>query len=249
MITTYKVMLHPNNKQNTRLFEFAGASRFAYNWALGCEMKAFESGLKFIPEDELRKQFTQFKKQSGNEWTNFISNDVMKQAIRDCMKSYDRFFKLQKKPGYVKYNPNLIQRLEQAGKKPSTYNMTGHPKFKTRKHTTPSFYQDPIKIQFNETHVKLEKISTNRKKQHLNWIKLAEPNRIPVEGHYSNPRITFDGMNWWLSVGVEVPERKPIITQHTEPVGIDLGLKSLAVLSDGTVYKNINKSKRIKRLE
>ena len=56
-------------------------------------------------------------------------------------------------------------------------------------------------------------------------------------------------MHWWLSVGVEIPKRKPIITEYSESVGIDLGIKDLAVLSDGTVYKNINKSKCIKKLE
>lgn len=249
MIKTYKVMLHPNKKQCTKLFEFAGAARYAYNWALATEMKAFENGLKFIPEGELRKQFTECKKQLGNEWMNTISNDVLKQAIRDCIKAYDRFFKLQKKPGYVKYSKQKLQKLEQLGKKPSVYDMTGHPKFKTRKHTKPSFYQDPIKIRFSKTHIKLEKITDKRKKQHLNWIKLAEFDRIPIDGHYSNPRITYDGINWWLSVGIEVPERKPIIKQYSEPVGVDLGVKSVAVVSNGTVYKNINKSKRIKKLE
>ena len=35
MIKTIRVMLIPNNKQNTKLFRYANTARFAYNWALG----------------------------------------------------------------------------------------------------------------------------------------------------------------------------------------------------------------------
>ena len=35
MVKAIKVMLIPNNVQKTKMFQYAGASRFAYNWALG----------------------------------------------------------------------------------------------------------------------------------------------------------------------------------------------------------------------
>ena len=63
-----------------------------------------------------------------------------------------------------------------------------HPKFKSRrKHC--KFYQDTAKIKITSTHVKLEK--------------LAEADRIPLGVSYKQPRISFDGINWWLSVSVE----------------------------------------------
>ena len=34
MVKAIKVMLIPNNVQKTKMFQYAGASRFAYNWAL-----------------------------------------------------------------------------------------------------------------------------------------------------------------------------------------------------------------------
>ena len=48
-------MLLPNKEQKTRLFQFAGTSRFAYNWALNKEMTAFQNGEKFISHYDLRK--------------------------------------------------------------------------------------------------------------------------------------------------------------------------------------------------
>jgi putative transposase len=62
-----------------------------------------------------------------------------------------------------------------------------------------------------------------------------------------NPRITFDGLNWWISVGIEVADTDEV--PKNEGIGIDLGLKELAVCSDKKIYKNINKSSKIKTLE
>lgn len=112
-----------------------------------------------------------------------------------------------------------------------------------------SFYQDNVKIKFTSNHVKVEKISMSRKpnKQKLNWIKLCEKDRVPTNCKYLNPRFTYDGLHWCVSVGIEVIEdTKPL---SEEGVGIDLGIKDLAVCSDGNVYQNINKTQRLKKLE
>ena len=55
---SYKVMLVPNNEQQTRLFQFAGTARFAYNWAVQKEREAYKAGEKFISNFDLRKEFT-----------------------------------------------------------------------------------------------------------------------------------------------------------------------------------------------
>ncbi|MBR3457596.1 MAG: helix-turn-helix domain-containing protein, partial [Selenomonadaceae bacterium] len=46
MIKSAKIKLLPNNKQRTKLFQFAGCSRFTYNWALDKQMKNFHEGRK-----------------------------------------------------------------------------------------------------------------------------------------------------------------------------------------------------------
>ena len=102
---------------------------------------------------------------------------------------------------------------------------------------------------FSNTHVKFEGFSSSRKanKQKMNWVRLAEHGRIPTTAKYMNPRISFDGLNWWISVCVEFPDCRE--TLNDDGVGIDLGIKDLAVCSDGTKYKNINKSQKVKKLE
>ena len=42
----------------------------------------------------------------------------------------------------------------------------------------------------------------------MNWVRLAEHGRIPTDAKYMNPRISFDGLNWWISVCVEFPDCK-----------------------------------------
>lgn len=213
-------MLLPNKKQETKLFKYADASRFAYNWALEKEIENYENGGKFKSDNDLRKEFTIFRHE--NEWLMNVSDNVTKQAIKDACNAYKRFFKNQAK----------------------------FPRFKSKKFAKPSFYQDNQKIKFTETHVKVEGFSSSKKrnKQKINFIKLAEKDRIPTDAKYSNPRITFDGLNWWISVGVEY-ENENVEENTNKGVGIDLGVKDLAICSDGNKYKNINKTQVVKKLE
>ena len=221
MVKAIKVMLVTNNVQNTKMFQYAGAARFAYNWALAREKENYEKGGKFLSDSELRKEFTRLRNSDEYVWLKNVSNNVTKQAIKDACNAYKNFFK-----GLQKY-----------------------PKFKSKKRTMPKFYQDSIKIQFSDTHVKFEGFSGSRKanKQKLNWVRLAEHGRIPTDAKYMNPRISFDGLNWWISVCVDFPDSKEKL--FDEGIGIDLGIKDLAVCSDMNKYKNINKSQNIKKLE
>ena len=222
MIKTIRVMIIPNNKQRTRLFQFAGTARFAYNWALQEEKKNHEAGEKFLSDYELRKRFTQLKQEDKYKWLYTISNNVCKQAIKDAVIAYKKFF-----DGLAKF-----------------------PKYKSRKHNRPSFYADPLKIKFTNTHVKLEAIALSRKnsKQQLNWFRLAEHERIPVNTKYFNPRVSFDGINWFLTVGIEYDDHSTKKCIKTG-IGIDVGVKDLAICSSGHFYKNINKTRRMRRLK
>lgn len=221
MITSIKVRLKPNNKQLTKLSKYAGCARFAYNWAISREQENYKQGNKFLSDYDLRKEFTQLKKLPEYQWLNEVSNDVTKQAIKDACNAYKKFFK-----GKCK-----------------------HPKFKSKKRSLPSFYQDNVKIQFTDTYVKVGKFSTSKKpnKQKLNWIKLCEKGKIPTNCKYMNPRFTYDGLYWYVSVSIEAEDNTG--TLSNEGVGIDLGIKDLAICSDGNTYGNINKTQRVKKLE
>ena len=217
-------MLLPNNKQKTKLFQYADTARFAYNWVLGREQENYKNGGKFISDGELRKEFTQLKKTDEYAWLNEIDCDVPKQAIKDACEAYRDFFK-----GYTKF-----------------------PRFKSKKHSVPKFYQDNVKIKFTDTHVKLMLVAgkgkaTSKRNQKFCRIRLAEYGRIPTNCKYCNPRIKYDGINWYITVGIEYEDSTTL--PSNEGIGIDLGIKDLAICCDGNTYKNINKTQRVKKLE
>ena len=76
MVKAIKVMLIPNNVQKTKMFQYAGASRFAYNWALAREIENYEKGGKFLSDAELRKEFTKLRHSDEYAWLLSISNNV-----------------------------------------------------------------------------------------------------------------------------------------------------------------------------
>lgn len=111
------------------------------------------------------------------------------------------------------------------------------PKFKSRRRSKPSFYVRYDRLSPSDNSINFEKIGRIR----------IKPNQLPLDTKYSNPRCSFDGKYWYLSVGIECDENQVELNPDLS-IGVDLGVKDLAVLSNGKVYKNINKSKEMKRL-
>ena len=109
-----------------------------------------------------------------------------------------------------------------------------HTSFKSRRDLYQAFAVDARKIKIDGK-VYLPKIG---------WISV---NQTPKRRKYGNPRVVFDGQFWYLSLVLEIPETEVKLTD--EIIGIDLGLKSLAVVSNGDIYENINNTKQVKDLE
>ncbi|NFV48353.1 IS200/IS605 family element transposase accessory protein TnpB, partial [Clostridium botulinum] len=175
---------------------------------LNKQQENYKNGGKFIKDSDLRKEITLMKKTDEYKWLSEVSNNVAKQAVKDCCNAYKRFFK----------------------------DLADKPRFKSRKKSKPSFYNDNVKLKVKTKLVNIEKVG---------WIKTKE--QIPINVKYTNPRINFDGKYWYLSVGIE--KENPTIGLTDESIGIDVGIKDLAICSNGMTFKNINKSKEIKRLK
>ena len=239
---TYKVVIHPNNKQRTKILR-------TMNKCIECQniiydlLKGYLDRNERIPSClEIRKMFTLIKKEKDEETIDKIkgmtkkemidnhldtlfydvSNDALKQTVKDTYKAFIRFFRKESK----------------------------FPNKKSYKDKTKSFYVDPYKIEFTDKKVKLEKIANNLKtnRQVLNYISLAEKNRIPQNVKYYNPRVVFDGDRFYIVVAVddEYAPKKKIKEKVDEVIGIDLNVSTI-VLSNNKKYKSINKEKRIKK--
>ena len=207
MILAKKVRIYPTKEQEQKLWQSIGTARFIYNYTLVKQEENYKNGGKFISDGVIRKELTQLKK-SELSWLNKVSNNVTKQAVKDACNAYKKFFK----------------------------GLVNKPRFKSKKKSKPSFYNDPIKLKVKEKKVLIEKIG---------WIKINE--QIPSDVKYNNPRITYDNKYWYISVGIEVDKKLEELTNIS--LGIDLGLKKFAICSDGKVFKNINKTKKVKKSE
>ena len=208
MILAKKVRLYPSEIQEQKLWQSVGTARFIYNWTLAKQEENYKNGGKFISNGVLRKEITQLKKNELS-WLNEVSNNIAKQAVKDACDAYKRFFK----------------------------GLSDKPRFKTKKRSKKSFYNDNVKLKVKDNKlVNIEKIG---------WIKTNE--QLPIGVKYSNPRISYDNKYWYISVGIEQEENQEELTDIS--LGIDLGLKDLAICSDGTVYKNINKTYMVRKIE
>ena len=122
---------------------------------------------------------------------------------------------------------------------------TGFPKFKSRKKSKPSFaLADTIgKTWFSETFVNIQNVG---KVAYKTNYEVPLGNKIK----FSNPRISYTANHKWIvTVGVDCESQAPILTD--KPMGIDLGVKELAVVAFGDeqiVFHNENKSKKVRQL-
>ena len=118
----------------------------------------------------------------------------------------------------------------------------GFPKFKKKKH------QD-VKAYFpknNKTDWTLErhrvKIPT------LGWVRLKEFGYIPTNSVIKSGTVSQKANRYYVSILVEETEIE-VSKPTNEGIGIDLGIKDFAICSDGTIFKNINKTSTVKRIE
>jgi putative transposase len=209
MILGMKARLFPTKEQEQKLWQSVGTARFIYNWTLARQEDNYKNGGEFIPDGDLRKELTVLKKTEEYKWLSEVSNNVAKQAVKDACDAYKKFFK----------------------------KLADKPRFKSRRKSKPSFYNDNIKLKVKDNAVLIEKVG---------WVNIKR-NAVSKDCKYSNPRISFDGKYWFVSVGIE--KEQPIVELTNESIGIDVGIRDLAVCSNGMTFKNINKAKNVKKLE
>lgn len=210
MKKSLKIRLLPTKGQEILMLKSIGCSRFVYNWALSKCNELYKQGIKYSMSD-IRKQFTQLKKEEDFKWLNEVSNTTMVESMRNLDKAFKSFFKKQDK----------------------------YPKFKSKKKSKQSFYVRYDNLYFKDNVCNIEKMGK---------VKFKTNYDIP-NCKYSNPYCSFNGKYWCLSFGIEVDENQVDLNKDLS-VGIDLGIKDLAVVNVlEKPIKNINKTKRVRKLK
>ena len=201
----YKTELDPTVRQHILLCQCAGTARFAYNYGLVRKQEVYAESGKTISAIDLQKDLTA-RKHSDLAWLKGVSKWIVQNALRDLDQAYDNFFRRV--------------REKKAGKK---HKNLGFPKFKSKSQGRGSFRLDkPIRV--FEDRIQLPKLGT---------IRLKEHSYIPTSGvKILSATVSERAGRWYVSVLVDesVPQ---VIPATGKPIGVDLGISSLAVCSDG----------------
>ena len=230
----YRIRLLPTKEQEELMLKSIGCSRFAYNWGINKAEEYYKQDKKYSM-GEIRKEFTQLKKHEEFKWLNEVSSKVTQESLRKLDESFKNYFDKCKKIPYEKRvfmkNGKLIKKY--------------YPKFKTKKKSKQSFYVRCDNLYF------LENGTCNIEK--IGKVKFTTNYKLPIgKGtcKFSNPYCTFNGRCWVLSFTMEIDENQVNFEKNENlKIGIDLGIKDLAICSNGMIFKNINKTKKVKMLE
>lgn len=242
MITiSHKIELKPNNKQKTHFRKAFGCARLAYNWGLAEWQHRYKNGEK-VDAYVLKKSFNAIKKEQY-PFVLEVTKYATQQPFINLGKAFKKFFDDLKK-GSVSY-----------------------PQFKKKKDNEGSFYigGDQVKLSYtNQNSKAFKKIVHNehQKRQYLKvpnlgYVKMTECVRF--NGNINGVTISQQGDKYFASFSMQVTEDE---YKHTHPhagthnnehkAGVDLGIKSALVLSDGIAVKNPKPLKKhlrkIKRL-
>lgn len=220
MIKSLKIRIYPTREQEDLIWKHFGCCRFVYNQMLAKEMEAYKQGEKYSGRFGMIKQLPKLKEEFP--WLKEVSNSSLQVVVSDLDAAYQNFFKRVKKHE----NP-------------------GFPKFKSKKKSKTIYPTRTDIFYFDEKGVQIQK---------LGRVKYKTDYDIPLgKNHkFTNPRIEYVKATgkYMLSFGIEIENQNPELNDYS--IGIDLGVKELAVISyDGNskVFKNINKSAKMKKLE
>ena len=212
----FKIRIYPTKGQEEKFWQHIGCCRYVWNWMLDHQQKNYADGGKHLSAFDMMNKLKPLKNDGGHDWLYEVSNTSLKDTCRDLDKAYKAFFKKNAK----------------------------FPKFKSRKHSNPSYPVRSESLWFDGKYANIEKVGKVRYKTDFN---LPHGTR---GGKYYNARISYDGFKWYLSFAMECESQAPELTDKN--MGIDLGIKELAVVAYGDeelVFPNINKSQQMRELE
>lgn len=219
MLRAIRIKLNPTPEQEVLFWKSAGTARWAYNFYLSEKERVYH---KYLNNGMKGK-----KDITGGEVRKYINN-VLKKTTHKWLSEVGSNVMKQG-----------VRDAEEAFRR-YFKGLSGKPSFKSRRRSKISFYVN---------YESLKRVQGGFHGEKLGFVKTSQPlPKIRKGQKYSNPRISYDGKYWYLSIGYEAKEEiKPELSVIT--LGIDLGVKDLAILSDGRVFKNINKTHEVRRLE
>ena len=219
LLKSFKTEINPTLEQKAKINKTIGTCRYIYNFYLAHNKELYNNGEKFM---------------SGKSFSVWLNNE------------------------YLPNNPEYAWIKEVSSKsvkKSIEDGCTAFTRFFKGQSNFPNFKKK------GKCDVKMYFVKNNPKdcycERHriniptLNWVRIKEKGYIPTtkDGYIiKSGTVSIKAGRYYVSVLVEIPDT-PIANNTSSGIGIDLGLKEFAIVSNGKIYKNINKSVRIKKLE
>ena len=219
MLKSFKTEINPTEEQKARIRRTIGTCRYVYNFYLGHNKALHDNGEKFMTG------------KSFSLWLNneYIPDNLDKTWIREV---YSKAVKKSIEDGCTAFTRFFKHQSD-------------FPKFKKKG-------KSDVKMYFVRNNPKDCQCERHRLKiPTLGWVRIKEKGYIPTtkDGYMiRSGTVSVKAGRFYVSVLVEIPDIN-IDNNSNEGIGIDLGLKDFAIVSNGKTYRNINKSAGLKKLE
>ena len=219
LLKSFKTEIHPTEEQKARIRRTIGTCRYVYNFYLGHNKALHDNGEKFM---------------TGKDFSLWLNNE------------------------YIPDNPDktwIREVYSKAVKKSIEDGCTAFTRFFKHQSDFPKFKKkgkSDVKMYFVRNNPKDCQCERHRLKiPTLGWVRIKEKGYIPTtkDGYMiRSGTVSVKAGRFYVSVLVEIPDIN-IDNNSNEGIGIDLGLKDFAIVSNGKTYRNINKSAGLKKLE
>ena len=219
LLKSFKTEINPTEEQKARIRRTIGTCRYVYNFYLGHNKALHDNGEKFMTGKDF------------SLWLNnkYIPDNPDKTWIREV---YSKAVKKSIEDGCTAFTRFFKHQSD-------------FPKFKKKG-------KSDVKMYFVRNNPKDCQCERHRLKiPTLGWVRIKEKGYIPTtkDGYMiRSGTVSVKAGRFYVSVLVEIPDVN-IDNSSNEGIGIDLGLKDFAIISNGKTYRNINKSAGLKKLE
>ena len=219
LLKSFKTEINPTEEQKVRINKTIGTCRFIYNFYLAHNKELHKNGERFMSSSKFRV------------WLNneYLPNHPEYSWIKEA------------------YSKAVTQAVNNG--------QTAFTRFFNHKSNFPNFKKkgrSDVKMYFVKNNPKDCCCERHRIKiPSLGWVRIKEKGYIPTtkDGYViKSGHVSIKADRYYVSVLVEIPDNK-MANNSSEGIGIDLGLKDLAIISNGKTYKNINRSAKLKKLE
>ena len=219
LLKSFKTEINPTEEQKVKIRKTIGTCRFIYNFYLAHNKELHESGKKFMSSSQFRI------------WLN-----------NEYLPSHPEYSWIKEA-----YSKSVTQAVNNG--------QTAFEKFFNHKSAFPKFKKkgrSDVKMYFVRNNPKDCLCERHRIKiPSLGWVRIKEKGYIPTtkDGYViKSGHVSIKADRYYVSVLVEIPDKRTV-NNSSKGIGIDLGLKDFAIVSNGKTYKNINKSAKLKKLE